>query len=390
MNAREYSKARRRAAGGLALCLGLRAWGLLAPAQVERWYARALYPAVVSFVSGVSARVPFSLAECAAALAVAVVAWRLVRALRRRAPAPPAPAVGRVGRVRAALARSAAAATLAYAVFLLAWGLNYDRLPLAQGLGLDPRPAAPAELRALCRELLDDADRLRAGLPEDGTGAMRPSGGVAGVLRRSPEGYARLAPGWPLAGAAPRAPKPLVSSALFSRLGVSGLYVPFTGEAHVNTDVPASGMPFAACHELAHQRGFAREDEASFVGYLACRAHPDDDFRYSAAFEALLESLAALQPLEPGAARAVAQAASPGVLRDWRALDAWIRRNAGPARAVSQAVNDTYLRSQGQSQGVRSYGRVVDLLLAERRLRLRSWPSSSPPASPQSRSAGGT
>lgn len=352
----------------------LRAWGVAAPEQVEALYARGVYPRVARLLAAASACVPFSLAEAGLALVAVLVVVRVVTRRLRAARGVSVPHVARASRWRAGALRWGAAGALAYAVFLLVWGLNYDRPPLARLLGLTPVPVASAELQALCRELLDTAATLRAGLPEDAAGAMRSPDGAPGALQRAPAGYARLAAEQPLFAGPRHAPKALVSSALFSRLGISGLYVPFTGEPHVNVDVPASGLPFAACHELAHQRGFAREDEASFVGYLACRAHPDPDFRYSASFEAFLEALAALQPFARDAAQDLARQVPPGVRRDWAALDAWVRRHAGPARTLSHAVNDAYLRAQGQAEGVRSYGRVVDLLLAERRARLHATP----------------
>ena len=50
-----------------------------------------------------------------------------------------------------------------------------------------------------------------------------------------------------------------------------GYYNPFTGEAQVNTNVPAFVIPFTTCHEMAHQIGYASESEASFVGFLVIR-----------------------------------------------------------------------------------------------------------------------
>ena len=55
---------------------------------------------------------------------------------------------------------------------------------------------------------------------------------------------------------------------MLSYLGISGIFIPFTCEANVNATLPDWEIPFTACHELAHQRGFAREDEANYVGYL--------------------------------------------------------------------------------------------------------------------------
>ncbi len=347
-----------------AACVALRVTGVLAPELVERVYLPALFRPLVSALSGLSGLVPFSLTELSL---LAGLAWLVVRLVRARVRRASARGVRPTWRARAA--RAAAVAAGGYLVFLLAWGLNYDRPPLARLLGLDARPAASDELAALALDLLVDTARERAGLPEDAAGALRLADGPQAALRRAPAGYARVERTQPLLAGPARVPKPLLSSRLFSRLGISGVYVPFSGEALVNVDVPASGLPFAACHELAHQRGFAREDEASFVGYLACRAHPDADYRYSAAFEALGDVLAALRPFAPQRAQALALQAARGVRRDWAAHSAWLQRHAGPARQLSHAVNDAYLRSQGQVDGVRSYGRVVDLLLAERRAR---------------------
>jgi hypothetical protein len=152
-----------------------------------------------------------------------------------------------------------------------------------------------------------------------------------------------------------------------SRLGITGIFFPFTGEAHVNREVPAPDVPFTASHELAHFRGFAREDEASYVGYLACRSHPDQDFRYSGSLVASAYLMGALAEVDPAAARRLQARRSPGVRRDLEALRAWSERYRGRVEAASQRVNDAYLRSQGQKDGIRSYGRMVDLLVADHR-----------------------
>jgi hypothetical protein len=170
----------------------------------------------------------------------------------------------------------------------------------------------------------------------------------------------------PLEG--PRArPKPALSSPVLSRLGISGIFVPFTGEAHVNTTLPDVDVPFAASHELAHQRGLAREEEANYAAAVACRLHPAPEFRYSGALLSSLYVQAALAGVARAQAEALEARRSPAVRRDQEALAEWSRRYRSRLTDVSHRVNDTYLRSQGQALGVRSYGAMVDLLLAEKR-----------------------
>ena len=143
--------------------------------------------------------------------------------------------------------------------------------------------------------------------------------------------------------------------------------MPFTGEPQVNATLPDWEIPFTACHEVAHQRGFAREDEANFVGYQACREHPDAEFRYSARFRAGLYVLTALAQADPAAYRRIRSTLTPPLERDLAALAAWRKRYASRLAEVQDKVNDAYLKGQGQKEGVQSYGRVVDLILAERR-----------------------
>jgi hypothetical protein len=198
---------------------------------------------------------------------------------------------------------------------------------------------------------------------------LRLHAGLRGTLARVESGYDRAAREYPVLAGRFGPPKAALLSLPMAYLGITGIYSPFTGEAHVNATVPEPELPFTASHEIAHARGFAREDEANYLAYLACSRHPDRDFAYSGAFVASNYALAALREADPQAYARVAAERSASVRRDLEALAAWARRYKGPAATASHVVNDAYLRSQGVG-GVRSYGRMVDLLLAERRLRL--------------------
>ncbi|HET7293976.1 MAG TPA: DUF3810 family protein, partial [Vicinamibacteria bacterium] len=324
--------------------------------RVEALYSRALYPKLAALLTAATGRLPFALADALApaALALLVVlaalATRSFRAGRRRTP-------------RLAASAVVAGAGLVYLAFLLLWGLNYRRQPLARTLGLEPLPAPAAELADLAQALAADADALRRGRSEV-AGVFRLEGGVAQVLRRAPRGFESFAtPSLPSAAR----PKGSLSSPLLSRLGISGIFIPFTAEPLVNVFVPEVEIPFNASHELAHLAGWAREDEASFVAFVACHRHPDPDFRYSGALVAGLHAVAALASVDRESARRIAESRSPGVSRDVAAIRAFRLEYEGRLTRIGDRVNDAYLRSQGDPRGLQSYGRMVDLLLAARR-----------------------
>jgi hypothetical protein len=353
---------------GLALFgVGLATQGLASrhPAVVESLYSRALYPPLADLLGFLTAGLPFSLAEAGLAgllLGLFLLLLRFARGIWRKRSIP----WGALGRFAG---RAFVAAGAAYLSFLLLWGLNYQRQPFGTIAGLDTAPAALPELVALGRELVESANRLRVGVGEDERGVMRLKDGTAGARARTEAGFRRAAVLYPtLAGCCAR-PKPVLASSLLARLGITGIYSPFTGEPNLNTTVPDPEVPFCASHEMAHQRGFAREDEANYLGYLACRLHPDPDFRYSGALAASIYTLHALHQADPGALARIQALHSPPVRRDLEALAAWVARYQGPLQRASERVNDVYLRTQGQREGARSYGRMVDLLLAERRAR---------------------
>jgi hypothetical protein len=255
---------------------------------------------------------------------------------------------------------AAAAASLLYAGFILTWGLNYRRPPLAQRLGWPVASPRVEELRGLCAELVPQVNALRA--------AATPDPDLRSVADRAAEAYRRLGPA--LGPAMHTSPvKPALLSGLMSRSLTWGMVIPWTHEALVNRETPIPAAPFTVCHEMAHQRGIAREDEANFVGYLAARAHPDPDFRYSAQRFALHELLTQLARVDPEAARGLLRGLDPAVREDDRREAEWYRSRISSFSRAQGRVYDGYLRSQGQREGIRSYGRVVDLLIAEARLR---------------------
>jgi hypothetical protein len=332
---------------------------------VERGYSSGLYPAIAATAARLVGRVPFSIGEWVVVAFALLVCWRLVlfvaRAARRR------------GYLRQAwlpgLFHLVVTAGVVYVTFLLAWGLNYAREPFAVLGGLDASPPRLAELRDACSDLVQEANALREGLPEDPGGVFRLEDGLAGALARAELGYREAGAVHAVLARRCAPPKPIATSRVFSYLGITGIFFPWTGEPNVNTDVPDPDIPFAVSHEMAHARGFAREDEAGYVGYLACRFHPDRDFRYSGVLSASIYALNALGGADRAAHRELADRRSTAVRRDLRALQEWSDRYSGRISRASRSVNNAYLRSQGQPEGVRSYGRMVDLLVAERRAR---------------------
>lgn len=160
--------------------------------------------------------------------------------------------------------------------------------------------------------------------------------------------------------------KPVVLSVPMTYTHISGVYTFFTGEANVNVNFPDFCTPYTTAHEMSHQRGIAREDEANFVAFLVCMESDDVYIRYSALVNLLQYVSSALSRADSELYATVYRGHYSSALRS--ELSAYSKffdeYRQSTASTVFGAVNDTFLQSQGQTQGTQSYGLVVDLFVA--------------------------
>lgn len=346
---------------GVALVSGPVAWALTQiaqPAWVEPNFALGWTRAFAAGVGSITGLVPFSVAQVGGLVVAAALIGGLGRRLRR-----PERRAWLVRGVPSVLA----VASFGYAVFVGLWGLNYRREPLARTLHFSSERATADEVAALAEWAVDDMNERRQGVAEDAEGAFMLHAGVADALARGESLMAAAGETWPMLRGRYASPKPILGSALVSYLGIGGIYIPFTGEPHVNIAVPESSIPFNVCHELAHQRGVAREDEANFVAFLVGLERGDPDFAYSAALAGASYVIQAWREVDSDGAADVWARRSAAVERDLTVKRAWQTAHEGVAQAAGERVNHAYLRSNGVTDGHHSYGRVVDLMVAWRR-----------------------
>jgi hypothetical protein len=166
---------------------------------------------------------------------------------------------------------------------------------------------------------------------------------------------------------APSSVKGSLFGVLGNYLGYTGYFNPLTGEAQVNEHVPRFLSGFVTCHEIAHQLGYAKENEANFVGFLAARASSDSLLRYSAYFDMFLYANRQLYLEDSTQAMKFLRALDPIAQRDLADLRAFrVRYHTVVEDWVDQFYHQ-YLMMNQQPEGRKSYGRVVLWLLAQYR-----------------------
>lgn len=251
-----------------------------------------------------------------------------------------------------------------YILFMFLWGFNYSRISIAQMTNLEVSMYTKQELYDLNLALVEKANNLRTLVEEDEKGVMTISKGYRDVFLRADKGFENAGENIMALSGRYGKPKSIALSKPMLYTRITGMYFPFTAEGNVNIAIPHLLLPATTLHEMAHQRGIAREDEANFVAYLTGKLHPDYDFQYSVTILALFNSMNALSREDSDLAREVASLYSEDLRRDIVSYREFWRRYEGKTSEVAERVNDSYLRSNRQDDGVKSYGRMVDLLLA--------------------------
>lgn len=332
------------------------------PAWVEV-YSTKVYPLFANSLGWLLSLVPFSVLEILILLGGAAllfyIGWTIAGCFRQRA------------RWKNRLWRFAlnilGGASVVYLGFVLFMGLNYHRASITEYLNLSVKESTKEELYDLCKMLIEDCNTYRSQLEEkaNGTAALSDSGFYE-TAASARVAYKTLSEELPVLQAANIRNKPLLTSKLFSMFLTTGIYIPF--ESGINVDVPAYTIPATMCHELTHFRGFMREDEANFLAYLACQKSERPDFKYSGSLMAFDYAFTALYGEDKKLAREIALLCDKAVLRDINAESAyWEPYRNTVVSNVSGEVYNQYLQSNGQESGTKSYGEMVDLLLAYNR-----------------------
>ncbi|MBE7067523.1 MAG: DUF3810 domain-containing protein [Ruminococcaceae bacterium] len=246
--------------------------------------------------------------------------------------------------------------------FILFGGFNYNSLPLSEVAGYEIKATDTELLAALCRLLEDKAAENYI----DATEVP-----LFDLLDEAENAYANARENYEFLNnytdfLSP--PKPAVLSTGMCYLQLSGIYPIVYTESIVNYKAPRATLPHTICHELAHQMGFAREDEANYIAFIACVSSNRKEFVYSGYYAAFVYSMNALYQYDNDRWLAVYEQTDPRIIDHMRQANEFWDSYTTPNDIlgnISESVNDAYLNSNNVSDGVHSYGRIVDLLIAE-------------------------
>lgn len=354
----------------LLVALGIQTFAGLAPGLIETIYSRNIYFYIPRLLAKLTRLVGLPLAEGLLGLIVAVFilwgVWSVLRHLQGKAPI--------VDSIKVLILYFIWTASIMFIVFKLMWGLNYQRMVLADTPWFDSRYAKTEELTDISNRIINGIrsnygslpgnnpfnDQLRSGeASNDQTDlALNRPDDIAQAIELSFRNN-RLIENAAAGEVAP--PKTIWSSNLSKLLGLRSFYLPFTGEVFYQADLSPIELPFAIARAKAYQRGYAREDEANFVAFLVCTSSASPVVRYSGYLYA---------------AKVLEELKRSGIIGDYRSvigegpqqnLDRLRGDSAGIIGGMTRAAFDLlfnfHLQVNRVARGIRSGDGDVDLII---------------------------
>ena len=319
-------------------------------------FNRYVSPFVRGFLATLTGWIPFSLAEFLLLMVPFIVIAIVVFGLKRYSSS-----------WRDVLIFSLTILSVAayvFSTFTLGFVPAYRGSRLDKKLGLDKQPVSADELRDTTYAVLEELTAIESeiGFKSDGFSVMPYS--YEELNDKLMDAYNVACEKYDFIPKLHSRVKRVMLSEPMTYTHISGVYTFFTGEANINTNFPDYTLPYTAAHELAHQRGIAREDEANFVAFLVCKESDDVYIRYSAYLNMYEYLRNALYAANPDYYTETYYSVPVNCRKERAAYSKFFDKyRENVIEEVSETVNDTFLTING-TEGTRSYGMVVDLAVA--------------------------
>ena len=347
--------------------------------RVENQYATGIYPAFGRFLRYLFGWFPFSIGDVLYGLIIIWLIWKIVKGIKAIAPLnyvrsfSKNPQGGSKEKILAKIKRRLSLQNLGtglfktlrflliiYIIFNVFWGINYNRVGIAGQLQLKMDKYKLEDLKIINALLVAKTNASKQSLVN---GNYKYPSNIQ-LFKKVEEAYQQAEKVYPFLKYQTVSLKPSMWSWLGNYMGFTGYYNPFTGEAQVNTLAPKFLQPFTTCHEVAHQLGYAKEMEASFVAYLAAVASQDTLLHYSVYLDLFMYSNRNLFETDSMVAKEFTQQLIPAVKSDLTEWKAFNKKHRNPFEPIFRWIYGVYLKQNQQPQGVLSYDEVTGFMIA--------------------------
>ncbi|MEO8819343.1 MAG: DUF3810 domain-containing protein [Ginsengibacter sp.] len=322
---------------------------------VDKFYSTGIYPFFSQFLRILFGWIPFSLGDIFYFVAVCFIVWKIIKNVSLLFKKKFSKTIALKKTVRLILVLA-----FVYIIFYLFWGINYSRKGIAYQLQISDISYDSSDLLNLQHLLLQKVNASKSFLVLKDEKYLSTNN----LIKEAKSSYDEAHKIFPFLTYHHLSVKSSMYGTLGDYLGFTGYYNPFTGEAQINTTVPKMLQPYIATHEMAHQLGYAKENEANFVGYLAAVNSKDTLFHYSTYLDLFLYANQEVFYFDSVASKNAMQQLTLPVRQDLEELRQFNLSHRGVLEPLITWIYGNYLKLNNQPKGLHSYNAVIGMLIA--------------------------
>lgn len=321
------------------------------PQVVENYYSRPIFPIISKAERFLFGWIPFSLGDILYfTLAFFIIRWIYIGIKTK------------FKHLKTWLIQALSTVSIIYFLFHVLWGFNYYRLPLHQNLQIGDQ-YSEKELIDLTERLITKSNQYQEKLTGNDSLKVKFDYNQNEIRKLAIEGYHNISKTYPHLDYTQKSIKSSIISLPLTYMGFSGYLNPWTAEAQVNYMVPTFRQPTLTAHEMGHQLGYAKENEANFMAALTTIKHPNPYFKYAGYTFALQYCLGDLSELDSQKAEELSKEINPGIIKNFKEVYQFWQGYKNPLEPGFKYFYGHYLKLNNQPKGMQSYNYVVALLV---------------------------
>ncbi len=255
-----------------------------------------------------------------------------------------------------------AAVSVVYFMFHILWAFNYYRVPLHKSLQLKS-DYSYVQLLSTTRNFIEKSNTIHRELGYADSVKIDLPYTQKEIFSKSLNGFENLENEFPQLAYSPRSIKKSGWSLGLTYMGYSGYLNPFSGEAQVNNLIKTYKFPVVACHEEAHQIGYAAENEANFIATLATLNNDDQYIQYAGYIFTLRYLINEVARNDEAEYYKLLETINPGILESYKEMRDFWDSYENPFETFSKVFWDNFLKANNQSKGIQSYNYMVALVV---------------------------
>ena len=323
------------------------------PNFIETYYSNGIYKYISIFLRSIFGWLPFSIGDVFIVLLLVFIVKNVFRFVKNRKL-----------NFKSAFFKIGAFASVVYFFFYVLWGMNYFRIPIYEKLQLTQLEYTTNDVKNLTEFLITKTNDFQQKITHSDTVKVEIPYTTNEIYEKASNSYNNFTKSTFSTHYKKKSVKSSLISTLQSYMGTGGYLNPFTGEAQVNDLIPKTSIPATSCHEIAHQIGYAAENEANFIGFLTSTNFNDNYFKYSGYKMALRYALRDYYYRDSLAFKAIYPTINKGIIKDFEDHKKFAEKYENPIEPYLWKVYNAYLKANKQKDGVQSYNKMVALLIA--------------------------